>query len=270
MKISLVGNSHLGALKVAVRRGLFSQKRLDISFWALPGDKFHSITFSAGLLQTPYKSFVLQASNGLYESLPVHEFDAIVFHGVVLKVGDFLLSLRKAGGDLRCYSKALLADCLQSCIEKEPPWSLVRSLRAGFGGRLLLSAIPLTSEDGSKFRGISVADDEFADLNHHIGAVLGKFGVEYVPQPSHTIRDSKYTKREFCVDYIHMNEQYGCEVLQALGALLSAPSSGDRSAEFARAEVTPSGEAVTQADQLPSSMNKPSGSGRGAESSSES
>jgi len=250
MKITFIGNSHLAALKRAVRRGLFSQKRLDINFWALPGEKFHSITISAGLLQTPYKSFVLQASDGLYESLPVREFDAIVFHGVVLNVSDFLLSLRKASGHLRCYSKAFLGDGLQSCIERVPSWSLVRSLRAEFGGRLLMSAIPLTSEDGSKFRGISVTDDEFADLNQHIGAVLGKIGVEYFPQPSDTIRDSKYTKREFCVDYIHMNEQYGSQVLQALDTLLNAPPSEDRSAAFARAEATPRGDSVAQADQM--------------------
>jgi hypothetical protein len=225
MKIALVGNSHLGALKLAMRRGLFSRKGLDISFWALPGDKFYSITFSAGLLQTPYKGFVLQASDGLYESLPVREFDAIVFHGVVLKVSDYLLSLRKANGHLRCYSKALLGDGLRSCIEQVPSWSVVRSLRAEFGGRLLMSPAPLTSEDGTKFQGIPVTDDEFADLNGHIAAVLGRIGVEYVPQPSDTIRDSKYTKREFCVDYIHMNELYGSRVLQTLDTQLSAPCS---------------------------------------------
>jgi hypothetical protein len=239
LKISIVGNSHLAALKLAVRRDLFAQERLDVSFWGLPGPEFNSITYSAGLLQTPCKSFVLNISDGLYESLPVREFDAIVFHGVALNVSDYLLSLRKASEHLRCYSNALLEDGLRSCIEQVPSWSLVRSLRAEFGGRLLMSAMPLSSEDGTKFNGISVTDDELAYLNSHIGAVLGKIGVEYVPQPSDTIRDSKYTKREFCVDsvrlaaklcykhpdddYIHMNEQYGFQVLRAIGTRLSAP-----------------------------------------------
>src|SRR5215467_7074724 len=132
MKITLVGNSHLGGLRTAIRRGLYPQERLDVNFWALPGEKFHSITLSAGLLQTPFKSFVLQASDGLYESLPVREFDAIVFHGVALDVGDYLLSLRKTSAHLRCYSNALLGDGLRSCIEQVPSWSLVRSLRAEF------------------------------------------------------------------------------------------------------------------------------------------
>ncbi|HVN64658.1 MAG TPA: hypothetical protein VMT58_08460, partial [Candidatus Binataceae bacterium] len=229
MKIAVVGNSHLAALKLAVQRNLFTQERLGIAFWGLPGPDFNAITYSAGTLQTPFTSFVLHISDGLYESLPVREFDAIVFHGVALNVGDYLLSLRKAREHLRCYSNAVLGDGLRSRIEQMPSWSLVRSLRAEFGGRLLMSAMPLSSEDGAKFKGISVSDDELAHLNHHIGAVLAEIGVEYLPQPPDTIRDSKYTKREFCVDsvrltaklcqkhpdddYVHMNEQYGVRVL---------------------------------------------------------
>lgn len=241
LKIAIVGNSHLAALKLAMRRQLFAQEDMAIRFWGLPGPEFHSITYSAGLLQTPSKIFVLQISDGLYESLPVHEFDAIVFHGVALNVSDYLLSLRKASQDLRNYSRAFLEDGLRSCMEQAPSWNLVRSLRSEFAGRLLMSAMPLSSEDGTKFKGISITGDELAQLNHHIGAELGKIDIEYVSQPSDTIRDSKYTKREFCVDsvrlaaklcykhpdddYIHMNERYGSEILHAVGARLSAPRS---------------------------------------------
>jgi len=243
MKVAIVGNSHLAALKLAVQRNGFSQERLDIDFWGLPGPDFDSITCSAGLLQTPRKSFVLHISDGLYESLPVRDFDAIVLHGVGLNVSDYLLSLRKASEHLRCYSSAFLEDGLRSCIENVPSWNLVRSLRAEFDGRLLMSAMPLSSEDGTKFKDISVADDELARLNDHIGTVLGKMGVEYVPQPPDTILDGKYTKREYSLDsvrlaaklcykhpdddYIHMNERYGSLVLRAIGTRLGAPSPRD-------------------------------------------
>ena len=69
MKVAIVGNSHLAALKLAVQRNGFSHERIDIDFWGLPGPDFDSITCSAGLLQTPRKSFVLHISDGLYESL---------------------------------------------------------------------------------------------------------------------------------------------------------------------------------------------------------
>ena len=241
MKMAVVGNSHLAALKLAVQRHLFSQEGLYITFWGLPGPEFNAVSYSAGMLQTPYKSLVLHISDGLYESLPVREFDAIFFHGVALNVGEYLLSLRKGSEHLRCYSDALLRDGLRSRIQQMPSWSLVRSLRADFHGRLLMSAMPLSSEDGAKFNGILVTEEELARLNHHIGGVLGEIGVEYLPQPPDTIRDSKYTKREFCVDsvrlapklchkhpdddYVHMNEQYGVRVLQAVGTRLSARSS---------------------------------------------
>jgi len=75
-------------------------------------------------------------------------------------------------------------------------------------------------------------------LNSHIRAILRDVRVEYIPQPSDTITEDKYTKREFCVhsvrlaaklncehpadDYIHMNGQYGARVLRDIAVQLGA------------------------------------------------
>jgi hypothetical protein len=236
MKIAIIGNSHLAALKVAVRDGLFRADQLDVTFWGLAGPEFASITYEGGLFQTQYKHFALQVSEGRYDSLPVHEFDAIIFHGT-LDPGLYLDSLRTAADDLRCYSSACLREGLQTYIENDPTWSLVRSLRTDYDRRVLMSPIPLKSDFSDQFKGRSITADEFNILNSHIGATLCSVGGKYIVQPSATVCDYKYTKREFCVhsvrllgdlaikhpedDYIHMNGQYGACVLNDINAQLS-------------------------------------------------
>ena len=238
MKIAIVGNSHLAALKLAVRDDLFRGKRLDVSFWGLPGPEFRSMTYENGRFQTPHKALALKISDGRYESLPVHDFAAIILHGMVLNPSDYLFSLRKASDDLLCYSTAFLREGLQACIEQAPSWDLVRSLRTDYDRRVLMSCMPLKSEDSAQFQGLSIMADEWNLLNSHIGAILCDIGVEYVPQPSDTVCDYKYTKREFCVhsvrfaaklsyehpddDYIHMNGQYGARVLRDIDVRLGA------------------------------------------------
>ncbi len=238
MKIAIVGNSHLAALKRAVRDNLFRPKRLDVSFWGVAGPEFRSITYDNGRLQTPHGAFALKISDGRYESLPVHDFDAIIFHGMVLNPGDYLFSLRKMADDLSCYSAAFLREGLQACFEQAPAWDLVRSLRTDYDRRLLMSTMPFKSDDSGQFKGLSITADELNLLNSHIRAILCGIGVEYVPQPSVTVRENKYTRGEFCVqsvrltaslscehpddDYIHMNGLYGARVLHDIDVQLRA------------------------------------------------
>lgn len=240
MKIAIVGNSHLAALKVAVRDGLFAADQLDVTFWGLAGPEFASITYEGGLLKTPYRHFALKVSDGRYDELPVHEFDAIVFHGTPLDPGLYLDSLRNAARDLRCYSIACLRDGLQTHIESDPTWSIVRSLRADYDRRVLMSPIPFKAESSAQFEGRTITADELSLLNSCIGASLCSVGGEYVAQPSDTISDYSYTKPEFCVhsvrllgglsikhpedDYIHMNGHYGACVLHGIHTQLSGPS----------------------------------------------
>ncbi len=240
MKIAIVGNSHLAALKLAVRNNLFSAKRLDVSFWGLPGPEFRSITYDNGRLQTPHKAVAFKLSDGRYESLPVYDFDAIIFHGMVLNPSDYLFSLRKMTDNLSCYSSAFLREGLQACIEQAPAWDLVRSLRADYDRRVLMSSMPLKSDDSGQFKALSVTADELSLLNSHIRAILCGIGVEYLPQPSVTVREHKYTRGEFCVqsvrltanlacehpddDYIHMNGLYGARVLHDIDVQLRATS----------------------------------------------
>jgi len=238
VKIAIVGNSHLAALKVAVRKNLFAAEWLDVSFWGIPGPEFRSIIYDNGRLQTPHKAFALKISDGRYESLPVHDFDAIIFHGMVVNPSDYLFSLRKTTDHLLCYSSAFLREGLQACIEQAPAWDLVRSLRTDYDRRVLMSSMPLMSEDSGQFKGLSITADELNLLSSHIRAILCDMGVEYVPQPSVTVRDHKYTRGEFCVqsvrlaanltcehpddDYLHMNGLYGARVLHDIDVQLSA------------------------------------------------
>jgi hypothetical protein len=236
MRIAVIGNSHIGALKVAIRDGQFKSDKFEITFWGVPGQCFTTVTYEGGHFRTSYRDFALKVSEGRHESLPVHDFDAIVFHGPPLNVERYLSSLRHVSDDLRCYSRACLHEALQRSIEGTRGYDLVRSLRTDYDRRVLMSPMPLISEDSAQFKGRSVRVEELKLLNSCISAILSDVRAEYVAQPSDTVRDYKYTKREFCVnsvgvfydirkhpddDYFHMNGQYGACVLHEIAAQLA-------------------------------------------------
>ena len=189
-----------------------------------------------GHFRTPYTDFALKVSEGQYESLPAHEFDAIVFHGPPLNLGLYLTSLRRMSDDLRHYSSAFLREGLQMHLEWWPTYHLVQALRTDYDRRVLMSPLALKSEDSAELNGLSIRAEEFACVQSCIAAVLAEIRAEFVAQPSDTVRDYKYTKREFCLnsvrlggdlsvqhatdDYEHMNGQYGARVLEEIAARL--------------------------------------------------
>jgi hypothetical protein len=236
MRLAIVGNSHLAALKVAVREGLFKQADVALTFWGIAGPGFDSITFDNGNFRTPNQDFVLRVSDGRYGALPAHEFDAMVFHGPPLNMTHLLASLRKIG-DLQCYTHDYLRAGLRAYIEETSAWQLVSSLRADYDGPVLLSPMPLPSEDSARVAPRPLRSEELTLLNTCIATMLRDYGIEYIQQPSITVRDYSYTKREFCVnsvrlsddlavkhptdDFVHMNGRYGAHVLRDIVSQLS-------------------------------------------------
>jgi hypothetical protein len=225
MKIAIIGNSHIAALKLAVRDGLFRTDELDVTFWGTAGRGFDTISYEDGEFRTPLQDFVLKVSDGRYGSLPSQDFDVIIFHGILVNVGRYLSSLRKTSDDLRCYSRACLREALRMCIEAAPTYPLVRSLRTDYDRRVMMSAMPLMSEVSTEFEGREIRAEEFNLLNSCISAALSDIRAEYVAQPLDTVRDYKYTKREFLKfphdDQVHMNGQYGACVLEEIAAKLA-------------------------------------------------
>lgn len=224
MKIALIGNSHILALKRAVRTGLFKRDELELTFWGTGGLGFDTISYEGGIFRTPLWDMVLKVSDGRYELLPAHEFDAIIFHGRFPNVGHYLSALRKMSDDIRRYSRAYLRDGLQTCIEGERSYPLIRSLTTDYKGRVLMSAVPLAPEGSAHFIEQPIRGEEFNLVNSCISGILSDIRAEYVPQPSDTVRDYRYSKREFLKSAddgnIHMNDQYGAIVLREIAVQL--------------------------------------------------
>lgn len=223
MKIACIGNSHLWALKGAIRTGLFKSDELEVTFWGTGGLGFDTISYEGGIFRTPLRDVALKISDGRYESLPAHEFDAIIFHGILPNVERYLSALRKMSDDIRRYSRAYLRDGLQTCIEGERPYPLICSLRADYKRRVLMSAVPLAPEDSAHFKERPMRCDEFKLVNSCISAILSDIRAEYVSQPSDTVSDYRYSKREFLKsdNNIHMNGQYGASVLREIAVQLA-------------------------------------------------
>jgi hypothetical protein len=237
MRVAVIGNSHIGALKLAISSGLFKSNNLDFVFWGVAGQVFNTTSYESGYFRTSRRDVALTVSNGQYEALPAREFDAIVFHGPPVNLVRYLGSLRRSSIDIRLYSLASLQEGLQKWIDRIPTYQLVRSFRTDYDRRVLISPTPLKSEDCGEFDRISVAAEELALLNTCVSNIIAGIPADYIPQPPRTVRNHKYTKREYCLNAVrlanpsitypendpdHMNGRYGACVLQEIEASLLA------------------------------------------------
>src|SRR5271165_603283 len=117
MKLAVIGNSHLAALKFALREGLFTSSSLEVTFWGVPGKDFRTVTYDGGVFRSPHLQWAQRISDGRYETLPAHDFDAIAFHGPVLPVWKYLSLLSKMKDDQGGYSQATVRDSLRKRME---------------------------------------------------------------------------------------------------------------------------------------------------------
>src|ERR1700693_624705 len=109
MKVCVIGNSHMAALKLAIRQGVYVNSENAFTFWGTPGDSFNEITYANREFSTPHTPVVLEVSDSHYVTLPIDDFDALVFHGNQLHPWVIMQSLRMNSSDLRDYSVQFLS-----------------------------------------------------------------------------------------------------------------------------------------------------------------
>lgn len=239
MRLCIVGNSHLAALKLAIQEGLFDPQNFDITFWGLAGRAFETIRYDAGCFITPHQESVLEVSDGRYDKLPATEFDAVIFYGAALELARVLASLHRAGSGLHSYSDALLREGLERWIGTGPAYALARSLRADYEGRVLMCGLPFRSEESRSLAAVSMSPQDLSRLNALVSDILSANHLEYVAQPLTTVVENKYTKKEYSWkstrlykdlsvrhpenDYGHMNEHYGAHVMAEISERLLKP-----------------------------------------------
>lgn len=236
MKICIIGNSHLAALKLAIRDGLYQNDGLEIVFWGLHANRYGGIKYENGRLIGPDRDIVLLVSDGKYETVAPDDFDALVFHGPAVNYTLLLQSVRRHSADLRSYSVAFLRDGVAEYLDKRLTCELIRQIRLTYKGRLLVSPLPMISEQSRALNAQGVESAECALLDDILHGYFEQLGAEYIQQPEVTIVHNIYTAKEYCIDSVrlvaelnvkhpeddcrHMNKLYGREVLRAIAEKL--------------------------------------------------
>jgi hypothetical protein len=151
-KICIFGNSNIAALKLALRDDLFKTDRSSIVFWGLPAPHFRTITYHNGIFSTPHMDLVQQIAEQRFPTLPVNEFEAIVFHGFGQLVRRYILFRQERamiGSDVE------LASRVRDWLEGDLMYGFARSVRADYNGRILMSPTALRSEKAPSFQKLS-------------------------------------------------------------------------------------------------------------------
>jgi len=231
MKVCVIGNSHVWALRAAASAdngGLTANGDFDVAFWGAPGPKFHDVRYDGGRLIAPDPKLALHLSGGKHETIAPHEFDALVFHGLALNVTNLLRVLSRQA-DASSYSLAFLRDGIGAQLDKAPSSLLIRQIRPDYRGRILVSPPPLISEQSNYFGDHGGKPGERAVIDEVLRDYFERHGAGYVPQPENTVVDGRYTAAAYsdrsvrpngAIEYRHMNKLYGAEVLRAIATKL--------------------------------------------------
>jgi hypothetical protein len=218
-KLCIIGNSHVTALRMAVKRGLFIDPRLDLAFWAFPGKHYSDLKFDNGHFAYPNKS----TDSGGSKFIDRAQFDVLAFVGPGFRPGLIMTRLKRKNE----LNPDAIERYVQKLIRTTPELQLMTSAARGYSGKVYFVPWPLISEASGRRQDLVISIDEMDQFNRIASKVFSEVGITYVPQPQQTVRDNKWTKQEYSGgrDSIHMNPRYGNVVLNALRDQLGAAHS---------------------------------------------
>ena len=243
MRIGIVGNSHLAALRLALDEELVKFPDKEIVFWGLGGWRFSRILVRRGHLAARQKDFVVtdRVWGACHRSIDVGALDCLVFHGAELTftqdlVVPFTMPYRRRAH----FSQALLRAAVEEWLERQIVVRWSEQLRSVVPAPIVLSFQPAPSESAltdSPNKGFTGGADTREMLCEYVTAAAHRRGFDVVPQPEITFSQyCGHTRHEYCVGSTrlaldegfrgpnvgHMNARYGAEVLKAVVARIEA------------------------------------------------
>jgi hypothetical protein len=184
MRVCIIGDSHIGAPKLAIDQGRFASKRLSVSFWGATGDKIEALDtdgrrvfWNERLGDRPVFASPPRAD------LPFDEFDAFVFYGGRFRFETVLDVYRKNARRQRYYTPAFLRDGIASYILN---YHIVRTavrVAEASGRTTIVAPCPLRS--GRTFWP-RVPRATARGAWHLVADILDDLGVRALPQPGRT------------------------------------------------------------------------------------
>ncbi|QHQ35665.1 hypothetical protein [Algicella marina] len=232
MKVAILGNSHIAALKVAERDGLFSSNSMDITFFG-NGAALHTVwTFRYGRVWSKLWREAWRVTDRRHFALPVRRFDALVFHGAPVRMENFYYPLTSDTRAVSGYSTAVVDRMIEVVMMEDPVFKLFLKIRSGFNGPVHISPRPLERERPQQQLRRGLSEEDLTRVHERVRVFLDSHDIGLVPQAPETIRLNQFTKNQFSIgaqrlggdmsdthgkqDYTHMNGAYGAIALREI------------------------------------------------------
>ncbi len=218
MKICLVGNSHLAALKLGLKESKLASKK--VLFWGAPGDWFKQVRYRNGKLVAPPDGVQIfrKISGGQYDDLPISEFDVIVLHGIYVQHNSVRQAMKMTSKS-RFMSAGLMDAALRDIVLRTMAFDLAKNIRGENNVQVFISVTPLPTDKGLNKE--QVAPDMIAKVEAAANKLAKELSINLLPQPAESLTDDQLASKEiYANDRHHMLGTYGTLVLNELNARL--------------------------------------------------
>ncbi|MCB1996259.1 MAG: hypothetical protein H6933_13030 [Burkholderiaceae bacterium] len=241
MRICIVGNSHIAALKAGHDAEPQAFREHSIEFFGLPGRRFQSLRFDIdrGLVfPDSHAQALALVTGGRFDRVAPEGFDVLVFHGCRVNLGKLCQSLLTGGPPSVRYSKRFLTAGVHGWLTTNETYRVMLQLRVHSQVRIMLSPMPMAAEGptGSASAGGAPSLDVLQDIEALVDQCCASDGFVFSPQPRQTLTQDARTGSEYSSgstrllvaeqheddDTAHMNGAYGCLVLKSVLAKLPA------------------------------------------------
>lgn len=226
MKIGIIGNSHVAALKLGLAEAMKSNNHVssaDITFFAIPGLRFGSFDVRDGKLKSDNRDALkmLKRTSGGHDHIDPKGFDLFILHGLELQ---FVYRMVR-----NKFVSAQAADlCMPDIFRSTLSFSVYQKLLTITDSPIMLSPCPMKA-DNAPHRGLFTTpmSNPVIDYDRFVRALERQLERDIdgvIPQPAASRTPNLTTKTEFSEgsarllrpsriheddDFCHMNSDYG-------------------------------------------------------------
>lgn len=244
-RLAIFGDSHYACVRRAHAEGLVATAGFDIEYWGHVGSRFRMLGYESGAI-VPKDEATANRFAKFNEKqrrfLPVADFDAVLFVGCRFQTMGLLMTVAQARVDRRFLSEGLKRRLVRDRLSGNESVGFATNFARDGQAKVLFSptSLPLVGWADAYTAAFpaaqSVEAEERAEIDAMLCEVFASHGVDYLPQPDHTITDGCFTSLVYASedfaktdDHEHKSATYGALVLQAaLQKLGAAPGRIER------------------------------------------
>lgn len=245
MRICIIGNSHLAALKLAWQQLSPEHQAMEVVFFGARAAAMAHLAIQNNCLvpTNPETEHDMRFTSGGQHTIDLSGFDAVWLYGLACDVNLFIPTLtthqigRFTDTDRNFLSRACFTQLCGDRLQRGLLYKLTRLVRQISDLPLYVSPSPFPSQDcvhepSGKWNALSTNDGSVIQSGYYDGirTALHDYNTVFIPQPNDSIvnflfTDAKYTKDSVRLteglstkhahdDYAHMNQAYGVLFLQ--------------------------------------------------------